>query len=218
MPFTNCCTRSLNAPGFLICFVDWTAETLILVGVCRIIWRPSDTRVPSFRNLIPDRTVLGQLLIFPLFITLLIFALSLLVAVIARDWPSHRVIALPVWPLMFYFRSMLPLMIIDRATTFMGAVYEVCSRLKHDWRTLLKLALVAEACLLIVILAGIQILEIAPDMLLVDHFGSNIYWTFGSLINGAMVAVLYREMYGLSSLVTPQELSRSYPSVPQAHL
>lgn len=201
-----------------MCFVGWTAGTLILVGVCKIIWRPSDMKVPSFRYLIPDRTVLGQLLLFPLSITLLIMGLNLLADAVARAWPKHRVIALPVLSFMFYFLSMLPLMIVDRTTTFMGAVYEVCSRLKHDWRTLLKLALAAETCMLIVMLTGIQILKIASDMPIVDHFGFNIFWALWSLIDAAMAAILYREMYGLNSLVTPQELSPSSPSSPQAHL
>lgn len=207
-----------SAWGFLMSFIYWTAETLILVGVCKIIWRPSDTRVTSFGNLIPDRTVLVQLVLFSLFMAVLTISLNLLATGVARGWSSHKVVALPVYPLVFYFLSMLPLMVIDERTTIMRAAYEVCFRLKHDWRTLLKLALVAESCFLIVGITGELVLEIASDILLIDHFGANLFRTLSAVINGAMVAVLYREMYGMNPRVTPKALFSSSPNVPQAHL
>lgn len=190
--------RFLSPPvslwGFIVICVGWTTSTLSLVGVGRAVWQSYDGEKSSLRDLIPSQLAFPQVLLYALLFSCLVFGGNIIAYSEVFPHPS-RLIPIPLWPFVFYLFSAVPLMVINQQIPVCGATRGKFADLGLQWLTWVKLALVAEIIVLLIAFTGTGLLgALLPlEGLVAKQLSWDVAWALSELVNGAMVAVAYRQ-------------------------
>jgi|CXWL01.1.fsa_nt_gi hypothetical protein len=193
--------------GLLMSLIFWITQTLILIGVSQVVWDhlKKDPHEPV--HLLPSEKVRPQLFLWSIAFTVMTFVplLGSWLVVQMASTPVHFT-PLPILPFVFYFVAFIPLMMIDQQISSWKAMKQVLFSMRNNFVSLLKLALTAEAVFLAIAILGDSSGEFIRDIfsILESVVTDYVIWVFVCapiwVINGAMMAVAYAELQGLSAV------------------
>jgi hypothetical protein len=192
--------------GFFMSFLFWTAQTFILIGVAQVVW--GHLKVISYKNvsLFPNKHMSQALFVWALSFTMLAFLLLIVSSYVVNAISmTGRPRGIPILPFVFYCFAFIPLIMVDRQVSIMPAIKQMRMNLKGNCVSLLKLAFIAEVVFLVLGTSSILLQQYLftvfsiPDSAVVDQIIAVFTEVPISIVNSAMMAVAYAELFRLSA-------------------
>ena len=181
--------------GFMTSILFWLTQTLILVGVSQLVWGGQIQQSNGWTQLFPPKKMRLHILLWCAAFTVMIFVVLTGTELFVKSFfNAGGYIPVPALPLLFYFLAFVPLMMVERQLPMLIAIRQSFGSIRVNFFLLVRLALVAEAVLLTF---GVLVPQ-RPESVVADQIRWLICTVPVWMINSAMMASAYAQVYGLS--------------------
>jgi hypothetical protein len=188
-------TATASAWGFMTSILFWLTQTLILVGVSQLVWGSQIQQSSGWVQLFPPKKVRPQILFWSAAFTVMIFVVLTGTELFVKSFlNTDGYTPVPALPLLFYFLAFVPLMMVERQLPMLIAIRQSFGSIRVNFLLLVRLALTAEAVLLTF---GVFVPQ-RPESIVADQVRWLICTVPVWMINSAMMASAYVQVYGLS--------------------
>jgi len=188
-------TATASLWGLMTSILFWLTQTLILVGVSRLVWGSQIQQSNGWVQLFPPKKVRPHILLWCGAFTVMIFVVFTGAELFVKSYfNTDGYIPVLALPLLFYFLAFVPLRMVERELPMLIAIRQVLAGIRGNFLLLVRLALTAEAVLLAV---GVLVPH-RPESVVADQIRWLICTVPVWLINSAMMASAYTHVYGLS--------------------
>lgn len=188
-------TATASLWGFMTSILFWLTQTLILVGVSQLVWGSRIQQSNEWVQLFPPKKVRPHILLWCAAFTLMIFVVLTGTELFVKSFfDTGGYIPVPALPLLFYFLAFVPLMMVERQLPMLIAIRQSFGGIRMNLLLLVRLVLTAEVVLLAV---GVLVPQ-RPELVVADQIRWLICTVPVWMINSAMMASAYVQVYGLS--------------------
>jgi len=188
-------TATASLWGFMTSILFWLTQTLILVGVSQLVWGGQIQQSNGWGQLFPPKKMRLHILLWCAAFTVMIFVVLTGTELFVKSFfNAGGYIPVPALPLLFYFLAFVPLMMVERQLPMLIAIRQSFGSIRVNFFLLVRLALVAEAVLLTF---GVLVPQ-RPESVVADQIRWLICTVPVWMINSAMMASAYAQVYGLS--------------------